>query len=59
MVFFKDRWDTVKEDLMRVFEEFHENGVVNGIVNETYICLISEKKKCLLELETLDRLVWS
>lgn len=29
---------------MKVFEEFYEGGIVNGITNETYICLIPEKQ---------------
>ena len=28
---------------MKVFEEFHESGIINGVTNETYICLIPKK----------------
>lgn len=30
---------------MKVFEEFYEKGVLSGMVNETYICLILIKKE--------------
>ena len=28
---------------MKVFEEFYKSGIINGITNETYICLIPKK----------------
>ena len=34
---FQSQWDTIKIDLMKVFEEFHTTGVINGITNETYL----------------------
>ena len=40
---FQSQWDTVKNDLMKVFDEFYDSGVINGISNETYICLIPKK----------------
>lgn len=33
MLFFMDRWSVIKDDPMKVLEEFYEKGVVNGIVN--------------------------
>ncbi|PON85139.1 hypothetical protein TorRG33x02_191130, partial [Trema orientale] len=43
MNLFQRCWDTIKSDLMAVFQEFHQNGVINATTNETYICLIPMK----------------
>ena len=40
---FQSQWEVVKEDLFKVFQEFYDTGVINGAVNETYICLIPKK----------------
>lgn len=37
-------WEIVKDDLLKVFEEFYDKGIVNAITNETYICLIPKKE---------------
>lgn len=44
LAFYQECWDTVKRDLMKVFNEFFERGVINGITNKTYICLIPKNK---------------
>ena len=41
--FFRSQWDTVKNNIMKVFEEFYRLGIINGIINKTYICLIPKK----------------
>ena len=43
MVVFQSQWDTVKSDIMKVFDEFYSSGIINGITNETYIYLILKK----------------
>ena len=43
MALFQSQWDTVKSDIMKVFEEFYRSGIINGITNETFICLIPKK----------------
>ena len=43
MAVFQSHWDIVKHDIMKVFEEFHQSGIINGITNETHICLIPKK----------------
>ena len=43
MTVFQSQWDIVKNDIMKVLEEFYRSGVINGITNETYICLIPKK----------------
>ena len=43
MALFQSQWDTVKSDIMKVFEEFYKSGIINGITNETFICLIPKK----------------
>lgn len=41
--FFKKRWNILKDDIKRVFQDFFENAIINGNLNETYMCLISKK----------------
>ena len=36
-------WEIIKDDLLKVFKEFYDNGVVNARTNATYICLIPKK----------------
>ena len=43
MAVFQTQWDTMKIDIMKVFEEFYRSGIINEISNETYICLIPKK----------------
>ena len=43
MMVFQAHWDIVKVDILKIFEEFHRTGIINGITNETYICLIPKK----------------
>ena len=43
MVVFQSQWDTVKNKIMKVFKEFYKSSIINGITNETYICLIPKK----------------
>ena len=43
MALFQSQWDVVKIDIMKVFEELYRSGIINGITNETYICLIPTK----------------
>ena len=40
---FQKQWETVKEDILRVIFEFARDGIVHGLTNETYICLIPKK----------------
>ncbi|XP_075497741.1 uncharacterized protein LOC142534974 [Primulina tabacum] len=44
LAFYQKSWDTIKDDLLKVFGEFYDDGIVNGKTNETYICLIPKKK---------------
>ena len=43
MSVFQAQWELVKFDILKVFEEFYRSGIINGITNETYICLIPKK----------------
>ncbi|KAK9133053.1 hypothetical protein Scep_012581 [Stephania cephalantha] len=43
MEFIKRSWGIIKTDILKVFEDFYRNGVINGITNETLICLIPMK----------------
>ena len=40
---FQDCWDVIKEDLVRVFVEFHRNGIINQSTNATFIVLVPKK----------------
>ena len=40
---FKTHWETMKDDVLRVFCEFVKDGVIHGVTNETYVCLIPKK----------------
>lgn len=40
---YKESWDILKKELLEVFENFHEKG----IINETYMCLIPKKENSI------------
>ncbi|KAA0058980.1 uncharacterized protein E6C27_scaffold98G001710 [Cucumis melo var. makuwa] len=42
--FFKSYWHLLKEDIMDIFKDFFEKGVINKNMNNTYIALIGKKK---------------
>ncbi|KAA0058104.1 LINE-1 retrotransposable element ORF2 protein [Cucumis melo var. makuwa] len=42
--FFKSYWHLLKEDIMDIFKDFFEKGVINKNMNNTYIALIAKKK---------------
>ena len=43
IVVFQDCWDVIKEDLMRVFAEFHNSGIINQSTNASFIVLLPKK----------------
>ena len=45
IVVFQERWDVIKEDLLRLFSEFDSNGVINQSVNATFIALVPKKRQ--------------
>ena len=42
---YEECWDVIKEDLMKVFQEFHSRGVVNQSTNATFITLVPKKSQ--------------
>ncbi|KAJ9709801.1 hypothetical protein PVL29_001319 [Vitis rotundifolia] len=40
---FQDCWDVIKEDLVRVFAEFHRSGIFNRSTNASFIVLLPKK----------------
>ncbi|RVW96808.1 Transposon TX1 uncharacterized 149 kDa protein [Vitis vinifera] len=42
---YQECWDVIKEDLTRVFLEFHTNGVINQSTNVTFIALVPKKSQ--------------
>lgn len=41
--FYKEAWNILKSDLLRVFQDFFKNEIINLCTYETYICLIPKK----------------
>ncbi|KAJ9685197.1 hypothetical protein PVL29_017290 [Vitis rotundifolia] len=44
---YQECWDVIKEDLMRVFLEFHTNGIINQSTNATFIAMVPKKSQTL------------
>ncbi|RVW99583.1 Transposon TX1 uncharacterized 149 kDa protein [Vitis vinifera] len=42
---FQDCWDVIKEDLVRVFAEFHNSGIINQNTNTSFIVLLPKKSQ--------------
>ena len=42
---YQECWDVIKEDLMRVFLEFHTNGIINQSTNATFIAMVPKKSQ--------------
>ncbi|KAJ9671271.1 hypothetical protein PVL29_027318 [Vitis rotundifolia] len=42
---YQECWDVIKEGLMRVFSEFHTNGVINQSTNATFIAMVPKKSQ--------------
>ncbi|RVW49587.1 Transposon TX1 uncharacterized 149 kDa protein [Vitis vinifera] len=40
---FQDCWEVIKEDLVRVFVEFHRSGIINQSTNASFIVLLPKK----------------
>lgn len=47
MELFKKSWNTFKLDILKVFQDFYQNSIVNNNVNDTYVALIAKKEKCI------------
>lgn len=45
MLFFQECWEILKRDLMEVFEEFYERGIISKGMNATFIVLIPKKEE--------------
>ncbi|PON66610.1 hypothetical protein PanWU01x14_108520 [Parasponia andersonii] len=43
LVVFQSQWEVIKQDSTKVLQEFRRDGIINGLTNETYICLIPKK----------------
>jgi len=37
----------IKNDLLKVFSEFYDNGIINACTNASFICLIPKKERSL------------
>ena len=40
---FQNYWDVIKEDLVRLFAEFHRSGIINQSTNAFFIVLLPKK----------------
>ena len=38
-------WETIKDDLLKVFLEFHNNGIINQSINSTFIALVPKNSQ--------------
>ena len=45
IVEYQECWNVIKEDLMRVFLEFHTNRIINRSTNATFIALVPKKSQ--------------
>ena len=52
---FQDCWEAIKEDLVKVFAEFHRSRIINQSTNASFIVLLP-KKSMLGESQTSDLL---
>ena len=43
MALYHECWDVIKEDLMKVFQDFHSSGIINQSTNATFIALVPKK----------------
>lgn len=41
--FLQQNWDTIKGDILKVFQDIYLNGIINLVTDENYICLIPKK----------------
>lgn len=46
MEFLKHNWKDLKADITSIFSDFSRNGIINKVMDETYIALIAKQKKC-------------
>lgn len=44
MVFYQDNYDFLKGDLVKMFPEFFERGILKNSMAETFVCLIPKKE---------------
>ncbi|RVW68278.1 hypothetical protein CK203_063588 [Vitis vinifera] len=51
---YQECWDVIKEDLMRVFLEFHTNGIINQSTNATFIAWETHFGCLLIANEVVD-----
>ena len=42
---FQDCWDVIKDDLVRVFVEFHSSGIINQNTNASFMVLLPKKSQ--------------
>ena len=45
MALYQECWDVIKEDLMKVFQEFYSFGIINQSINATFIALVPKKSQ--------------
>ena len=51
MALYQECWDVIKEDLMKVFHEFHSSRLINRSTNVTFIALVPKKDQYLKILD--------
>ncbi|RVW82961.1 Transposon TX1 uncharacterized 149 kDa protein [Vitis vinifera] len=56
---FQDCWDVIKEDLVRVFAEFHKSEIINQSTNASFIVLLPKKSlpKKILDFRPINLII--
>lgn len=45
LAFYQDHWNIIKDNLLKVFSKFHNNGVINNSTNVTFIVLVPKRSQ--------------
>ena len=48
IAFWQCNWDTIKEDVMRMFRDFHETSKFVMSLNTTFIVMIPKKRRSII-----------
>lgn len=60
MALFQSSWEVVREDVMRMFQEFHSNGKFEKSLNSTFIAFIPKKVRAMdvNDFRPINFLMW-
>ena len=58
IVSYQECYETIKDNLLRVFLEFHNNRIINQSTNATFIALVPKKSQTNRISDFIDLSVW-